>query len=92
MALGGQTRGLILASKMAGWDPTKIEGGESIANFDKDPVAPRNDTTGTLPQGIPDSFPDDTESPLGQRISFNAPDFGRERPRHTTGADPTPGR
>ena len=64
---GNQSRGLIIASKTRGWDPTRIRNsdgsyGESMANFDKDPAnAPVGPGAylGRLPQGTPDNFADD---------------------------------
>ena len=98
MAQGGQSKGLIIASKTAGWDPTRIydpatgKYEESIENFDKQPEIFKNQAgTGRLPQGTPDSFPG--EQPLKERVSWNAPDTRREtRNRATRGANPAPRR
>lgn len=91
---GNQSRGLIQASKTKGWDPTVIEGGESIANFDKDQGNLPGRHVGRLPGGTPDGWPDGYDVPA---IDPNAVDFASPQPsgnedRRTSGADPTPGK
>ena len=54
---GNQSRSLIIASKMQGWDPTKIEGGESIENFDAPADINNRAGTGRLPGGTPNAWP-----------------------------------
>lgn len=89
--LGGQSRALIIASKLQGWDPTKIApGGQSVANFDKDPSDPfTHKTTGDLPGGSPDAWPDGYSMGglrLGPNdpVSFRTPDVSRETARRAT--------
>ena len=99
MSLGGQSRGLIQASKTAGWDPTVIPArgdkpAHSIANFDKDQGSLAGKPVGDLPGGAPDGWPDDTgisvRAPM--TTTFNAPDFSRENAnRRTRNANPIPG-
>lgn len=94
MALGGQSRALIIASKLMGWDPTVIpETGESIANFNKEPDRVSHDTTGTLPQGIPDTFPDADNQKGPQGVNWEHPTHndGNLPIRHTKNANPFPG-
>lgn len=60
MALGDQSKALIIMSKNKGWDPTKVAGGESIANFNKapDPWELGVQSVGKLPGGTPSGWPD----------------------------------
>jgi len=99
MALGGQSSALITVSKAQGWDPTVIQGpggGESIANFDKDPTTDKmtHKTIGTLPQGTPDTFPDADAPDMGPGVDWQHPQYndGNQPDRRTSGADPTPGK
>lgn len=74
MGFGGQSRGLIQASKTQGWDPTRIYDcekhayGEDISQFDRDPKdtpgwphAPR--FVGEIPGGTPSAWPDQPATP-----------------------------
>jgi hypothetical protein len=98
---GGQSSALITVSKAKGWDPTEIpargdQPAHSIANFDKDqaldPMTHR--TTGTLPEGTPDTFSEASEPKYeagGSRWNYPAHSDGNAPARRTSGADPTPG-
>jgi len=92
---GNQSRGLIAASKTRGWDPTVIQGtGESIANFDKDQGNLPGRPVGTLPDGTPDSWPDERGIPSLEvgTAAFSHPDTDRENTaRRTRNADPFAG-
>lgn len=90
MALGDSTRALIITAKAKGWDPTKIEGGESIANFDKQPDRVTHKTTGELPQGIHDSYPEDHPAVTSM---FDTPGGGDDSRSKNVGGggDPHPG-
>jgi hypothetical protein len=94
MGFGGQSRGLIQASKTQGWDPTVIPGHGSMADFDK---APERDPTsrscvGRIPGGPPSVTDASTDHPvMSPKESFNAPDYSRETPKHTNGANPFAG-
>lgn len=100
MGLGGQSRGLIQASKTAGWDPTVIPAGpgspaESIANFDKAPAicqqVREDGALGDLPGGTPLAWPDGDV--LSESVPFSYPDTTREtKNRATRGADPFSGK
>lgn len=90
---GNQSRGLIAASKTKGWDPTVIPGFGSIANFDKDQGNLAGKHVGTLPGGTPDGWPDGNDVSLGGGVTeatFAHPDTSREKPQHTTNANPFP--
>jgi hypothetical protein len=94
--LGDQSRALRIMSLKKGWDPTKIQGtGEDISNFDKEPDGVDHKTVGTLPQGTPDSFPEDHPGITpGGAIPFNAPDTSGNfdsTSRASRGADPYAG-
>lgn len=95
MGFGNQSRALIIASKLAGWDPTQLKGGGSILPFDHDPGtnADERKYVGPLPEGTPDSFPKAAEpGVLSEQMTFNAPDAGKENAnRRTNGANPYPG-
>ena len=91
---GNQSRALIIVSKAKGWDPTVIEGGESIANFDKDNQNYRSsgDGLGKLPEGTPDTFPQAKAPEESERMTFTTPDTSREtKNRASSGADPFSG-
>jgi len=78
---GGQSRGLVRASQLKGWDPTRIEGFGSIANFDKDPGNLPGAYVGRLPGGPKDSWPDGYDVELGA-LSFSEPaPFNAPKPR-----------
>ena len=67
MGLGQQSKGLIQANKMAGWDPCVIpaRGGKpevNIANFDKAPDPYDHKTTGQFEGGTPMAWP--THDPI----------------------------
>lgn len=95
MGFGGQSRGLIIASKTQGWDPTVIPARDgkpavSIANFNKDPKTPGSylyDTTGTLPAS--DGVGNDVVRDTGE--SFASPDVSRETKNRRRGGDPYAG-
>lgn len=71
MGQGNQSRALIMVSKAQGWDPTTIEGGESLANWDKDPRGQVHDPTGTLRR--PDAV-DGYDVNIGTpKVTWNAP-------------------
>lgn len=95
--LGDQGKALRILSLNKGWDPNVIQGtGENIANFNKCPDDIDHKTTGTLPQGTPDSFPEDHPAGVtpGGAIPFNAPDTGPgwdSTSRATTNSDPYAG-
>lgn len=94
MALGDQSKALIIMSKMKGWDPTVIPGVGSIANFNKapNPWELGNQSVGTLPEGTPDSFPQ-AEEPRYQnpgkdwQVGLGDSDIDTNG-RATNGADP----
>ena len=102
---GNQSRGLILASKTRGWDPTKIPsvdgGNESILpNFDKDQGNHRmygDPSVGKLPDGTPGGWPDGHDvlgvpSPSPQSQDFQPkPQASGNENRRTKGANPYPG-
>jgi hypothetical protein len=98
MALGDSARAQVIVAKAKGWDPNKIEGsGEDISAFNNVPdVAARGDfVVGNIPnlptheKGFPDGFDTNIGEP---RVTFNAPDVGRENVnRRTSGANPIPG-
>lgn len=106
MALGDQSKALIIMSKNKGWDPNVIRGRTSpegkvypdhnIEGFNKAPTlyVDGDICVGQLPQEIPANqqmFPDATGPVLTQETSFNSPDVSRENAnRRTSGADPTP--
>jgi hypothetical protein len=93
MGQGGISKGLIIASRMQGWDPTKIEGGGGdIENFDKAPKLFTNQAgTGRLPQGTPDSFPEDHPSISPGGTPFEVGAGGKaQADRKTSGANPFP--
>ena len=95
MGFGGQSRGLIQASKTQGWDPTVIPGHGSMADFDKEPeLNPIGRTyIGRIPGGPPPVVtPEAAHAALSPKETFNAPDYSRETPKHTTGADPFAGK
>lgn len=95
MAQGAQSKALIIVSKMQGWDPTQIVGGESIANFDAPNGIDNRAGTGKLPQGIPDVFPDSAyQSGVTSKtpVSFSTPDYTEElKNRRTKNANPYDG-
>ena len=91
------SRALRIMSRNQGWDPDIIydqgTGKElqNIANFNKDPDSFKHDGLGTLPQGTPDSFPEDHGS-VGQGVDWQHPEHnnGNTPARRTSNADPTP--
>lgn len=95
MALGDQSKSLIIISKAKGWDPTVIPGVGSIANFDKapNPWELGNQSVGTLPEGSRDSYPQAEEPRYNESMTFDVPDVSRETKNHATrGADPNAGK
>jgi hypothetical protein len=90
MGQGSVTKGLIIASKTAGWDPTKIEG-SSIEGADTEAlnIFVRQASNGAMT----DSFPEDHPG-----IDINATPFqtglgGKPTPStKTSGANPFPGK
>lgn len=105
MALGDQSKALRIISINKGWDPTVIPAStspegkqypeESIANFDKapDPWKLGDQSVGSLPQGVPDTFPDAKAPDLRESKPFNSPDVSREnKNRASSGADPFSGK
>lgn len=82
-------RSLIIISRQNGWDPTQIDGGgdlpasytprESPYVTDSKPIAGVDSPHMTCGYSGPESK------------DWNAPDVGRERPDHTTNANPFPG-
>lgn len=98
MALGDQTKALIIMSKNKGWDPTVIPGVGSIANFDKapNPWELGDQSVGKLPEGTPDSYPQ-AEEPRYQKgaidfeVGLGNSDEDSGGTRGTSGADPYAG-
>jgi hypothetical protein len=104
MGFGGQSRGLIQASKTAGWDPTVIpaRGGkpaQSIAPFDVDPnIANGQKYVGEIPGGTPLAWPDGYDVNTGAGIAaptFATPDTTydsgvKRRSTFTRNANPVP--
>ena len=89
---GNQSRGLIIASKTKGWDPTVIEGFGSIANFDYDMGNYPTRYVGTLSDGNNDSWPDGYDVPPLKMDPFPGPDVTREVERdRTINSNPYPG-
>jgi hypothetical protein len=97
---GGQSSALITVSKAKGWDPTVIpargdQPAHSIANFDKDqhqdPMGHK--TTGELPEGTPDTFPQAKAPDVSPGIDWEYPAHsdGNAPARRTNGANPFPG-
>lgn len=93
MALGDQSKALIIMSKMKGWDPTLIPGVGSIANWDKapNPWELGDQSVGNLPEGTPDGFPKAEEPRYDERVSWSAPDVGRETKDRSGNGDPYAG-
>lgn len=97
MALGDQSKALILMSINKGWNPTIIPARddkpeESIANFNKapNPWELGAQSVGQLPEGLHDSYRQ-AEEPRFQegtltddRITWNAPDHTRETVNRAT--------
>jgi hypothetical protein len=78
---GGQSRGLIIASRMKGWDSTVIVdtatgSRESIANFDKD----QGNLPGSPVGRLPVERPDQREIRWDDPVTFRTPDTTRETP------------
>ena len=102
--LGRAVKSLIIVSRAQGWDPTRIldqttgEYGQSIENFDKppNPAGTGDHCVGTLPDGIPDGWPNSYGNPeIGEpSVTWNAPDYGRETSKEGQrgGADPYAGK
>lgn len=96
MALGDMSKALIIMSKARGWDPTVIQGGESIANFNKAPDRPNysDSCVGSLPEGAPISYPEAEQPHYGsESVTWNAPNraTGSDANRRTGGSDPFAG-
>jgi len=89
---GDVGRALRIISQAKGWDPNVIQGGESIANFNKEPSGVDHITLGKLPQGTPDSFPEDHPGIDVAATPFATPDSasGSDANRRTTNANPKP--
>ena len=98
MALGDSIRALIIVSKAKGFDPTELPELGSIANFNKVPTMAdqRDRIVGTLPDGIPDGWPDTHGPPpipsVGKdEVDWNEPHQRDNVSRATKNADATPG-
>ena len=95
---GNQSRGLIAASKTKGWDPTVIPAApgkpaQSLADFDVDQGNLAGRPVGSIPGGPPSlTIPEATDPVFTEKVTFNTPDYGREKPQHTTGANPFAGK
>jgi hypothetical protein len=93
------SRALRIVSRNQGWNPDDIvdlSTGQvvgNIANFNKDPDVMWHDGTGTLPDGIPDSYPSASEPLVENGMDWNSPadSTGNDPVRHTKNADPFPG-
>lgn len=83
----GISRGLIIASRLQGWDPTKIEGGGSLTT-DIEPkiFTDQGGVKGTPPgDGLPESG--------SQGVDWQVGLGGKPTPStKTSGADPFPGK
>ena len=105
MGFGGQSRGLIQASKTAGWDPTVIpargdQPAQGIADFDVDPgIANGQKYVGEFAGGTPLAWPDGYDVGIsGGEIAprFETPDTTydsgvKRRSTFTRNANPIPG-
>lgn len=98
MALGDQSKALIIMSKMKGWDPTVIPArdgkpAESIANFNKapNPWELGDQSVGNLPEGIQDSYPQAEQPRYDESVTFNVPDLRENNNNKGGGSDPFPG-
>lgn len=87
MGQGNQSRGLIIASKNRGWDPTEISGG-----VDRDPITKGAERTGT-------GYFSDCPDPQGDHnnkgsMTERTPPVDTRGPgrKPTTGADPFVGK
>lgn len=85
---GNQSRALVIASKMKGWDPTVVPGYGSIANFDYDPGNYPQRFTGTLPDADKLDWADGYDVPQNLQQTFAVPT--PKRNTRTVNADPTP--
>lgn len=99
MALGDQSKALIIVSKNKGWDPTVIADGESIANFNKapDPWKLGNQSVGNLPGGTPDGWPDSYGPPATPSVGATETNWSQgatndNQKRGTSGANPYAGK
>jgi len=82
-----QSAALITASRLQGWDPTVIGGDFDVPRDSiKNPAG-----TGRLPQGIPDSFPEDHPAIAVNATPFATPKVRVDGQGRTTNADPDPG-
>jgi hypothetical protein len=93
MALGDQSKALIIMSKMKGWDPTVIPGVGSIANFNKapNPWELGDQSVGTLPEGIQDSYPQAEQPRYDEAVTFNVPELREDNNNRGGGSDPYAG-
>ena len=97
--LGDSIRALKQVSKIKGWDPDEIPGHGNMGDFNTVPEFGQADAVahgpipgGTPPPIVPESYP---ESPLSAKVTWNVGgpnDDGNKPIRHTSGADPNPGK
>ena len=88
-----QSRGLIIASKTKGWDPTVIDGFGSIANFDYDPGNYATRFVGTLSDGNNLAWPDGYDIPgvKAEPPTFETPEPRTSKNYASRNANPNPG-
>jgi len=93
MALGDQSKALIIVSKAKGWDPTVIPGVGSIANFNRAPNTWElgDQSVGSLPEGISDSYPQAEEPRYTESKTFNSPQLRENNDNKGGGSDPYAG-
>lgn len=99
MGQGAQSKALIIANKTQfGFDAAKVYNADGsvwtdISNFDKAPELFVNQKgTGTLPEGLHDSYPEANAPNVSDGVSWEVGLGGSPQPdRKTHGADPTPG-
>jgi hypothetical protein len=93
MALGDQSKALIIMSKNKGWDPTVIPGVGSIANFNKapNPWELGDQSVGKLPEGISNSYPQAEEPRYDESVTFSVPELRENNDNKGGGSDPYPG-
>lgn len=86
MGQGGISKGLIIASKLQGWDPTQIYGGGSVTDIQPKLFVDQAGTKGTPPgDGLPEAG--------SQGIDWQVGLGGSPQPdRKTTNANPFPGK
>jgi hypothetical protein len=96
MALGQSGKAQRILVKAKGWNPDVIEGFDTdLSNLNKapDPWKMGDQSVGTLPEGIHDSYPGDHPSMTDNKVTWNNPnEAGRSgSARRTVNADPNPG-